>query len=121
MPGERGDDDVLVALERLERALKGNLTLARQSLRRAGQIRRLRSRRLGYREIVLGEERPLIVEMMRENLTHLIEAGSDFQHAEARALYAEGMTMEEIADLYGVTRQRISAMLKKQRRASRKS
>ncbi len=110
------DDETMVALVRLERALQLNLMLARRSMRRAAQIKRLRRRGLGYREIVANEDRPLIVEMMRENLTQLVDAGSDFQHAEARALYAEGMTMEEIAELYGVTRQRISAMLKKQGR-----
>jgi len=85
-------------------------------MHRAARIKRLRRQGRDYRGIVRHEERPLIVEMMRENLTRLIEAGSEFQHAQARALHREGMTMEQIAELYGVTRQRVSAMLRKKHR-----
>ncbi len=112
---EEQSDEVIVALERRKKALQDNVVLARQSIRRAGRIKRLRRRGLGYRDIVRDEERPLIVEMMRENLAKLVEAGSDFQHAQAYALYAEGMTMEEVAATYGVTRQRDSAMLSNRR------
>jgi DNA-binding transcriptional regulator LsrR (DeoR family) len=37
------------------------------------------------------------------------------RRAEAQALYAEGMTMEQIADRFGVTRQRVSTLLRKAR------
>ncbi len=106
-------DEVIVALESLEQALQDNIALARLSLRRAVRIKRLRRQGLDYRGIVRHDERPLIVEMMRENLARLVEAGSEFQHAQARTLHGEGMTMEQIADLYGVTRQRVSAILRK--------
>lgn len=118
----RGDeervDEVMVALEKLERALQDNVTIARRSMRRAARIKRLRGQGRDYRGIVRPEEGPLIVEMMRENLARLIATGSEFQHAQARALHREGMTMEQIAELYGVTRQRVSAMLRKEHRAS---
>ncbi len=42
-------DEVIVALERLEKALQDNVVLARKSTRRAERIRRLRRRGLGYR------------------------------------------------------------------------
>ena len=53
--------------------------------------------------------------MTRDNLVALVDAGSRLRRAEARALHVEGMTMEQIADLFGVTRQRVSALLKRDR------
>ena len=42
----------------------------------------------------------------------LAEFGARVRRAEAVALYGEGMTMEEIAEKFGVTRQRVSALLR---------
>lgn len=58
------------------------------------------------------ESRPLVVEMITQNIENLQSIGSQLRQAEARALRAEGATMEWIADLFGVTRQRISALLR---------
>ena len=38
--------------------------------------------------------------------------GAGVRRAEARALYAEGLTMEQIAERFGVTRQRVSTLLR---------
>jgi predicted transcriptional regulator len=43
----------------------------------------------------------------------VVDAGSKFRRVHARALYEEGLTMDEIAALFGVTRQRVSAVLRK--------
>ncbi len=45
----------------------------------------------------------------------LADAGSRWRRAEARALHREGLSMEKIAVLFGVTRQRVSALLSKAR------
>ena len=74
--------------------------------------RRLREEGRSYKEIESGVTGPLVVELTRDNLAALIEAGSRLRKAEARALHAEGMTMEQIAELFGVTRQRVSALLR---------
>lgn len=58
------------------------------------------------------EPRPLVVEMITQNIETLQSIGSQLRQAEARALRAEGATMESIAELFGVTRQRISALLR---------
>ncbi len=68
-----------------------------------------------YREILPRGDQPLIVKLLRENLSHLTTAFSDLQHAEAMALHAEGMTMEQIGQLFGISHQRVSAMLKRGR------
>jgi hypothetical protein len=62
--------------------------------------------------IARSEPRPKVVEMITINIENLQSIGSQLRQAEARALRAEGATMEWIADLFGVTRQRISALLR---------
>jgi len=41
----------------------------------------------------------------------LTAAGADWRREEARALHREGLSMDAIALLFGVTRQRVSALL----------
>ena len=62
-------------------------------------------------QIVADEPRPLIVELVTESIDTLNEAGSAFRRAEAAALRDEGLTIERIASLFGVSRQRVSALL----------
>lgn len=108
-------DEVMVALDALLEALDANIQLAKRCRRRARDLRHQRRRGRAYRDIVPAGDEPLIVHMMRENLGRLGAAASRLQHAEAAALYAEGMTMEAIGQLFGVTHQRVSAMLKRAR------
>ncbi|MFD2093356.1 hypothetical protein [Blastococcus deserti] len=83
-----------------------------QVITRAAQIRARRLDGLSYREIVSGEDLPLIAAVLTENVQRLEAAGTRFRQAEAHALHEEGMTMEEIGRLFGLTRQRISALLR---------
>ena len=110
-------DPVLEALDGLLHALRNNRARIEATLARAERIREQREAGLSYREIESGEQRPLIVELTRDNLAALVEAGSRLRRAEARALHAEGMTMEQIAELFGVSRQRVSALLRSDRGA----
>ncbi len=50
--------------------------------------------------------------MISATLSQLADAGSRWRRAEARALHAEGLSMDVIAQLFGVTRQRVSSLLK---------
>jgi len=109
---EVANDPVLEALSGLVRALRENSARIEATIARAERIREQREAGLSYREIESGEERPLIVELTRDNLAALVEAGSRLRRAEAHALHAEGMTMEQIAELFGVSRQRVSALLR---------
>ena len=109
---DAGTDPVLEALEDLVAALKENAARIESTINRAMQIRAERAGGRTYTEIETGDARPLIIEMTRDSLAALVEAGGRLRRAEARALYAEGMTMEQIAALFGVSRQRVSALLK---------
>jgi hypothetical protein len=108
-------DPVLEALEDLVRALRENALRIEATIARAAQMRAEREQGRSYSDIEGGQPRPLIVEMTRDSLAALVDAGSRLRRAEARALHAEGMTMDQIADLFGVTRQRVSALLKADR------
>jgi hypothetical protein len=100
------------ALDALIEVLEANGRRNTEAIARAGRIKAERARGLSYGEIVRSQERPLIVELTRQNLEALAEAGAAFRRLEARELHREGFTMDAIAELFGVTRQRISALLR---------
>ncbi len=83
-----------------------------QIKRRIADIRRQRSAGRSYREIVETTKGDLSVRLITETTAALEEVGARVRRTEALALYREGMTMEEIAEKFGVTRQRISALLR---------
>lgn len=103
---------MLDALDDLVVALKHSVEDTKAMLRRAETLRRARNRGAGYRDVVTAEQRPLIVEMLRDSQDRVVTAGSRFRRAEAKALRAEGLTLDEIARLFGVTRQRVIALLR---------
>jgi hypothetical protein len=109
-PAARALDDLIAAIGTTQRLLD-------QALARAHALRDSRRSGAGFREIVPEEPRPLLVEIVSDSVLALVEAGSRFRRAEARALHDEGMTMEAIAGLFGVTRQRISHLLRSARTA----
>jgi HEAT repeat protein len=105
-------DPVLDALDALVAAIEENSERNRRVLERAEFLRTQRASGKSWSELVSEESRPLIVEMIGDNLDRLFEAGSRFRRAEAKALHDDGLTMDRIAELFGVTRQRVSALLK---------
>lgn len=110
-------DEVLDALDNFVVALEMNAARNTLALERARQFRRMREEGLSYADIVACETRPLIVELATSNIEALYDAGGRFRRAEAQALHSEGMTMDRIACLFGVTRQRVSALLRQTRSA----
>jgi len=74
----------------------------------------LRQRRDGrtWLDIVSGESRPLVVERISTVLAALAGAGSVWRREQATALQREQVSINRIAAMFGVTRQRISALLK---------
>lgn len=106
------DDDLFDALDELVEALRDNSRRNESIVVRAEEMRRLRRAGKAWQEIVSEERRPLIVELLTQNMAALSGAGSRLRRIEARALHDEGMSMERIATLFGVTRQRISELLR---------
>src|SRR4051812_16070948 len=103
-------DEVLAALDDVVVVLRETTSRNQAAIRRAQLLRRQREKGLPYREIVPKEKRPLVVELLSTTLAELSDASARLRKAEARALYDEGLTMERIATLFGVTRQRVAAL-----------
>jgi hypothetical protein len=99
---------LLELVEELDRCI-GELTKARA---RAGEL--LRDHRSGrpWLAIVTAETRPLVVERISTVLAGLASAGHAWRKEQAMALQAEQVSINRIAALFGVTRQRISALLR---------
>src|SRR3954453_13847196 len=106
-------DPVLNALDGLERAIDANGDRARLIKERIDDMRRARAQGRPYAEIVPQEEKPLIVQLVTECANALDTYGVRLRRLEAQVLYDEGLTMEQIAELFGVTRQRVSALLRR--------
>ncbi len=107
------EDEFLEALAALEEVLADHGKRASLIKKRITYLRRLRARGVSYTELTSGEDGPLIVQLLTESSTALDICGGTVRRAEAKALYAEGRTMEEIAKTFGVTRQRVSTLLRK--------
>ena len=107
-----GADPFDKAMRDLERALDANARRMAQIKRRIAEIRRQRSAGRSYREIVEATKGDLSVQLITEATQTLDEFGARVRRTEALTLYSEGMTMEEIAKKFGVTRQRVSALLR---------
>lgn len=83
-----------------------------QSRARAETLLRRRQGGEPWLEIVTTESRPLIVERISTVLASLSAAGHAWRREQAAALQAEQISINRIAALFGVTRQRISALLR---------
>ena len=103
---------LLVALTELETAARNNVERSRQLQRRARYLKKRLQAGDDLTGLVVAEPAPRMVELLSSNMATLETAGAEFRAAEALALRAEGLTIEAIAELFGVTRQRISALLK---------
>jgi hypothetical protein len=104
-------DEVLEALQAVVAGLMENAARIDVALERAAQIRKQRLEGRTYTEIVEGCQGPLIVEIMTANLFALSRLGHRLRSVEARALHEEGLSSVNIARLFGVSRQRIVALL----------
>jgi hypothetical protein len=106
------DDPALGALDDLCAALRECIGDTERLLDRAETIRSQRSAGMPYSQIADTEAQPLMVEGLTAMMSRLSDTGSRWRRAEARALHDEGLSMERIAELFGVSRQRVSSLLR---------
>ena len=83
-----------------------------QARARAETLIRYRQDGEAWVDVVTNEARPLIVERISTVLATLSAAGHRWRREQAAALQAEHISINRIAALFGVTRQRISALLR---------
>jgi cytochrome P450 len=106
------------SLDNLVTAVQHIDALAREAAERAERLRSQREQGQPYRQILSGEARPFPVDLVNRMTGALIDAGGKFQRAQAKALYEEGATMDQIAELFGISRQRVSTLLARARERS---
>jgi ParB-like chromosome segregation protein Spo0J len=111
MEDEHDRDDVLDALGALAETLQETRALIGRALARVDLIHRQRAQGATYTEIVSKDD-DLVVEMVTRMLRGLFEAGGRVRRAEAKVLSAEGLSMERIGQLFGVSRQRVSDLIR---------
>jgi DNA-directed RNA polymerase sigma subunit (sigma70/sigma32) len=102
----------LQAIRDLDGALDENLDRTRRMKERIAELEEAHAAGRSITEVVPRERTPPIVQLLTESAETLHAYGSRVRRTEARALHGEGMTMDQIASLFGVSRQRISAILR---------
>lgn len=110
IPGR--EDPALAALRELVAALDSCADELRHARTRAQRLVAQREAGRAWLDVVTAESRPLVVERISTVLATLATAGSAWRREQARALHAEQVSINRIAALFGVTRQRISALLR---------
>ena len=106
------DDHAVRALRALVDELESCSAQLEHARSRAQQLLAARGAGRSWQDIVGGEERPLVVESISNVLGALSSAGHSWRREQAAALQAEDVSINRIAAMFGVTRQRISALLK---------
>jgi hypothetical protein len=114
-------DPAAEALEKLVTELDACIAELQRARTRSQSL--LEKRRAGrpWLEIVTGQARPLVVESISTVLGSLATAGHAWRLEQASALQAEHVSINRIAALFGVTRQRISALLRERDAEERSS
>lgn len=105
-------DRLITALIAIEAAAADNIERSVEIQSRAAKLIEDLQAGSSLVSLVEQEPEPRVVEMLSANMAVLEGAGAQLRAAQAMALRAEGLTIEAIAGLFGVTRQRISALLK---------
>jgi hypothetical protein len=104
-------DPAVSALRELGEQLDRTLAELARARRRVADLERLRAEGTSWCAIVEREERPLVVEALTRALDDLGAAGGRFRREEALALHREDVSITRIGRLFGVSRQRVSAIL----------
>ena len=113
------DKRLLAALDELDSEIADNVVRGKEIQRRVRRLRRNICDGKSLSESVRNEPVPRTVELITANIDALHGIGAQLRSTQAQALRDEGLTMSAIAELFGVTRQRVSALLR-QRSATTK-
>ena len=110
-PSDAGDPAVR-ALGELSAQIRRSIVELQAADERLTHLAELRADGQSWLDIVSNESRPLVVETITHVLENLGETGSRFRREEALALQRENVSTYRIGRLFGVSRQRISALVR---------
>ncbi|GIF23391.1 hypothetical protein BJ973_000252 [Actinoplanes tereljensis] len=108
---EERSAEARAALAELVTALDKSMEELRVARRRAVELSEQHDAGRSWTAMVAAESGPLIVERITVTLDTLSRSGSRWRRAQALVLHAEGVSINRIAALFRVTRQRISALI----------
>ncbi|MGB3764571.1 MAG: sigma factor-like helix-turn-helix DNA-binding protein, partial [Ornithinimicrobium sp.] len=103
---------LLTALEEIESHAEANIERALTIQRKVRWMREQLDTGMPVSDVVEAETSPRVVALITTNKEALESAGAELRASLALALREDGLTLAEIAELFGVTRQRISALLR---------
>lgn len=104
-------DPLVMAADNLAQALRETVSDAMLALERLDHFRQQRRRGMEYHEMVANQPARSVVEMLSDCQDRLAAAGARFRRETVRMLSAEGISQADIARRFGVTRQRVAALL----------
>ncbi len=110
--GPQGGDEVLEAIWEMIRVVHQIAARLSQAEAQATRIAALRSQGFSYGEIISSAPRPLLMQIATMDLEEIAAAGTRLRRIGARALRDEGLTVDQIAKEFGVSRQRVSRLLR---------
>ena len=105
-------DPAASALKALVTELDTCIAQLQHARHRAERLLEQRRAQRPWLQVVTEESRPLVVESISSVMASLATAGHAWRRDQARALHDEDVSINRIAALFGVTRQRISALLR---------
>lgn len=108
--GPRPPDEVLEAIDSLLSVLSEASVRHQAATRRARTIRRLRSHGRSYAEILERNAGSPAHRITRHDLEATVRASESMDRAEVRALQAEGLDVDRIAVLCGMTIERVEVL-----------
>lgn len=112
-PDGHGGDGELAALDDLADQIEDR---ARDSHLLARRVRRLRDSRAGgrsWQDVLARDSQPATLHLSARVLRGMTEASGVLRRTLARGLRADGATVPEIAERFGVSHQRISTLLRR--------
>lgn len=104
------DDPILDSLLELVAVGRANITAWVGVMTRVEEVRELRRQGVPYSQMELREGESIIA-AISDNQERLTTAAAKFRRASAHQLRQEGMSVADIARSFGVTRQRVAALL----------
>ena len=108
---ETDDEELSAALAEVAQVLETGAERVAVVAARTQALLEGRAAGVSYTELLANATGPLILDVLSELQDAVSAAGSRLRRAEVRALHAEGLSMEKIAQLLRVSRQRVSAVI----------
>ncbi len=100
------------ALTQIDEHVGANIARSLEIQRRVQELQQQMRNGSTVAGVLREEDSPRSIELITINMKTLEMVGSELRASLAITLREEGLTLAEIADLFGVTRQRISALLR---------